>query len=291
MQRLEGTPTGFQATRRNVIRMGALVGSAVIAKTVAVAAANGNENGIDYQGGIGNGFRNGNGNGNEDESGHSHCFLKGTTIRTTNGTRKIEDLGVGDLLPSIFGGILPIQWIGRYRFKKSDPSKPWVKNVLPIRIARSALGDDVPHADLFVTKTHSLLIDGVLVAAGNLVNGRTITRYEARNLDELEFFHIKLERHDVIYAEGALCETLLKVDENAANFADYVRQYGSSAPDETPCATMFRYGYRKDQIKSCFRSAISPWIDRRQPVDIIRDALEERAVTRLRPTECVPPAR
>ena len=66
-----------------------------------------------------------------------------------------------------------------------------------------------------VTKAHALLIDGVLVAAGNLINGTTITRYDARELDELEFFHIKLERHDVIYAEGAPCETLLNVDENA----------------------------------------------------------------------------
>jgi hypothetical protein len=36
----------------------------------------------------------------------------------------------------------------------------------------------------------------------------------------LEFFHIKLERHDVIYAEGTPTETLLEVDESAANFAE-----------------------------------------------------------------------
>jgi hypothetical protein len=40
------------------------------------------------------------------------------------------------------------------------------------------------------------------VTAGSLING-TIAFCDARELDELEFFHIKLERHNVIYAEGA----------------------------------------------------------------------------------------
>jgi Hint domain len=60
-----------------------------------------------------------------------------------------------------------------------------------------------------ISHRHALLIDDVLVAAGNLINGTTITRYDASELAELEFFHIKLELHDVIYAEGAPCETLL----------------------------------------------------------------------------------
>jgi hypothetical protein len=49
--------------------------------------------------------------------------------------------------PIGFGGLCPIQWIGRYRFKKPDPTKGWVKDVLPVRVARSALGPDVPHVD------------------------------------------------------------------------------------------------------------------------------------------------
>jgi len=214
-----------------------------------------------------------------------HCFLKGTTIRTIDGDRRIEDLAVGDLLPTVFGGTSAIQWVGRYRFRKSDPAKSWVTDILPIRVARSALGPDVPRADLYVSQTHALLIDEVLVAAGNLINGTTITRYDAHELDELEFHHIKLERHDVIYAEEAPCETLLNVDENAANFAEYLRQYGRPATEETPCAPLLRYGYRRGEIKSCFRSAISPWIDRRQQIDIIRDTLDARGVALLRQAE------
>jgi hypothetical protein len=91
-----------------------------------------------------------------------HCFLRGTSIRTANGDRKIEDLTIGDLLPTMFGGMRPIEWIGRYPFKKSDPSKPSVKGVLPVRIIHSALAPNVPQADLYVTKAHALFIDGVL---------------------------------------------------------------------------------------------------------------------------------
>jgi hypothetical protein len=42
---------------------------------------------------------------------------------------------------------------------------------------------------------------------------------------------------------------------------------------------------RRIEIKSRFRSAISPWIDRRQKLDIIREKLEERGLALLRQSE------
>jgi hypothetical protein len=62
----------------------------------------------------------------QNNQGHASCFLLGTTILTADGGRRVEDLAVGDLLPTMFGGLRPIQWIARYPFRKSDPSKPWV---------------------------------------------------------------------------------------------------------------------------------------------------------------------
>ena len=214
------------------------------------------------------------------------CFLKGTTVRTAGGDRRIENLAVGDLLPTAFGGMCPIQWIGRYPFKKNDPTKAWVKDVLPVRVARSALGPNIPYADLYVTKAHALLIDGLLVPVCNLINGTTIALHDAGALDELEYFHIKLEHHDVIYAEGVPCETLLDVDENAVNFAEYLRRYGPPISENTPCAVVLGSG-RRVELKSRFRSAISPWIDRRQKLDIIRDKLEEGEIALLRQAEVI----
>ena len=280
MSRLENLTEGLQSSRRNLIRIGAIAASAIIAKTTSAAADDFRRDDFDRDR-----DRDRHRDRDRDRDRDFHCFLTGTTIRTADGDRKIEDLAVGDLLPTVFGGTCPIQWIGRYRFKRRDPTRTWVRNILPIRVARSALGPDVPHADLYVTQTHALLVDGVLVAAGNLINGSTITRYDASERDELEFFHIKLQVHDVIYAEGAPCETLLNVDENAANFAEYLRQYGPATAEATPCAPLLRYGYRRGEIKSCFRSAISPWYDRRQTVDIIRDKLDALGIALLRESE------
>ncbi len=205
-----------------------------------------------------------------------NCFLRGTRIRTVDGERKIEDLAIGDLLPTMFGGLRPVQWIGRYPIKKSDPAKPWAKDARPVRIARSALAPNVPHADLCVTAHHSLLIDGVLVPAEMLINGTTITRHEPES-DEMEFFHVKLESHDVIYAEGVAAETLVHVNESFVNFADYLRRYGTPVTEEVRCAPVVRVGGR-EELKSRFRSALSPLIDFRNQADVVRDRIEEGAI-------------
>jgi hypothetical protein len=244
-----------QRTRRNIMKMGAILGStgaaAVLTKVHPARAK---------------------------PKDKANCLLRGTNIQTVSGERKVEDLVIGDLLPTVFGGVRPIQWIGRYSVKKSDPSRPWVEEALPVRVARSALGRDVPHADLYVTGWHALLVDGLLVPACCLINGTTIRRHEAREDDELEFFHIKFEGHDAIYAEGAPVETLLSVDEGAVNFAEYFRSYGVPETEETPCAPRVSYGGRRGELKSRIRSAISPWFDRRDPIDMIRDRLEERGI-------------
>ena len=192
------------------------------------------------------------------------------------------------MLPTMFGGMRPIQWIGRFPVKKSDPSKPWVKDVMPIRIARSALAPDVPRADLYVTGGHAVFIDGLLIPVGNLINGTTITRHDAHECDEFEFFNIKLERHDVIYPEGAPVETLLKVDECAVNFAEYFRRYGMQEAEEASCAPRVSYGGGRGELKSRIRSAMSPWLERREPIDVIRDRLEERGINLSRLSEPAP---
>jgi hypothetical protein len=203
------------------------------------------------------------------------CFLKGTKILTVAGERNVEDLVAGELLPTAFGGARPIKWIARYRRTKADRSKSWAKDAQPIRIMKSALAPNVPHADLFVTSGHCLLIDGVLVTAGSLVNGTTIAPYAASEHEVLEFFQVKLETHDAIYAEGAACETLLRVSETASNFAEYLRNHGDDA-DQVHCAPVFGNGYRSE-LKLRARSLMSPWLGP-QKVDVIRGRLEERAL-------------
>ena len=258
----ENLSSGAQRTRRNIMKMGVILAPVALARIPSALAFPCTT------------------------TRGCNCFLKGTKIETAGGERAIEDLAIGDLLPTMFGGLRPVQWIGRYPIKKSDRSKPWVKDALPVRIARSALAPNVPHDDLYVTASHSLLIDGVLVPAEMLINGTNIARYEARECDELEFFHIKLESHDVIYAEGAPAETLADVDERAVNFAEYLRRYGTPMTEEARCAPLVHIGGRRE-LKSRFRSALSPWIDLRNQADVVRDQLEERGFVDSRQFETV----
>ena len=89
-----------------------------------------------------------------------HCFLRGTRILTPVGEVAVEDLTIGALVETL-NGPLPIKWIGRQRFGKDSPSWHW--SVAPIRVARSALGDENPRRDLYLSPSPSLFIDGFLI--------------------------------------------------------------------------------------------------------------------------------
>jgi hypothetical protein len=126
-----------------------------------------------------------------------------------------------------------------------------------------------------------------LVPAELLINGTTITRDQrhVREYDKLEFLHVKLESHDVIYAEGVPAETLINVQESAVNFADYLRRYGTAATDEELCAPHIHIWGGRPELASRLRSAISPWIDLRKEADVVRDQLEERGAMLSRQAE------
>jgi len=209
---------------------------------------------------------------------HGRCFLQGSRVETADGPRKVEDLAIGDILPTVFGASQPIQWISCERFRRPRPGMAWPRELCPVLVARSAIAPRVPRADLFVTYGHALLIDGVLIPTGNLINGSTIRYDDAADRDELVYFHIKLEGHDAVYAEGLPCETLDCVSETADNYEEYVRLYGAPAPVET-CAPRLSFQGGRGEIASRLRSLASPWRDARKPNDRIRDRLEERAAT------------
>jgi len=209
------------------------------------------------------------------------CFLRGTRILTPYGERNIEDLQIGDLVVTANGQEKPIQWIGRRVYNRTT-ERDWVQAIKPIRIARGALGPDIPRRDLFVSEYHCLLIDDVLMRAVDLLNGSSITRHSAVELCEIEYLHIKLAMHDVIFAEGAPSESLrLQLDEASIerfdNFVEYERLYGSRVTfPEMPCAPI-GFGGGRERLRSRVRSAVSPWFDRRNAFDKARDRLEERA--------------
>ena len=253
----------------------ALIASTTVVKTTTTAEANcGN--------GVGSGGPGvGNGNGGTCAGG-GNCFLKGTLIDTPDGQKKVEDLLIGDLVTTIGGAARPVQFISVYSYRRADPSRDWVEDVKPVVVRKSAISDNVPSRDLSMTRAHALYLDGMLVPVCNLINGSTIVVDDAEDLSELEYFHVKFESHDVIYAEGAACESLLTVSESAKNFADYYRAHGLPESEPKPFAPIHSFCGRRGELASRVRSAASLIKESRRPLDLVRDRLEARAASLVR---------
>lgn len=206
------------------------------------------------------------------------CFLRGTTIRTPSGDTAIEDLGIGDAVVSVSGSSRPVKWIGRMTFVRASGRADWVRDVTPVRIAKGAINGDLPRRDLFVSQAHCLFIDGVLVPASDLVGAPGIT-IEAPATDRLDYFHIELDSHDAIFAEGLPAETYRAENnrERFDNFVEFKRRYGPAAEEQQPFAPLVGHGGPRSRAGSHLRSALSPWVDRRTAFDRIRDRLAEQS--------------
>jgi hypothetical protein len=216
--------------------------------------------------------------GDHHGGGGASCFLRGTRILTDLGERAIEHLQIGDRVVTRDGSPKPIRWVARRRYVR-EPSALWPHDVAPIRIVRGALAPDLPHDDLFIAGAHALYYDGALISVEDLVNGTTVALEAAGERNVLEYFHIHLADHDVIFAEGVECETLAVGDfEKFDNFIEYERLYGRpQVADFVACAPLLAFDGRRSMLLSRLRSAVSPVVDRRTQLDRLRDVIEERA--------------
>ena len=182
------------------------------------------------------------------------CFLLGTKIETAKGKVCIEELRIGDTVLTVLGETKQIKFIGR-REVRCDTLQPW-NGQGPVKISRFAIDGKVPHSDLYVSPWHAIYIDDVLIPAKYLVNGITIVADTKPEALSLTYFHIELDTHEAILAEGLAVESFLRDDPHAFDNASL---YGPSEGPLTPFAPRVAYNRRRE-VASYLRSALTPWI-------------------------------
>lgn len=143
------------------------------------------------------------------------CFANGTLIQCEAGPRRIEALTVGDRVMTQHNGLQTIRWIGQITFSgdqlRADPSKR------PIRIAAGALGDGLPLRDLRLSRQHRVVVASSIV---HRMTGQPEVLVAAHRLTALPrislvcpkkgvtYYHILLDQHDVVFANGMPAESL-----------------------------------------------------------------------------------
>lgn len=166
------------------------------------------------------------------------CFVTGTRIRTERGDVAVEHLRAGvDRVITAEGRVAPINWIGhRAADNMSTDDRP-------VRLRAHCIGPDLPERDLLVSPEHAIFLDGALYPAASLVNTHSIGRAD---LDSVTYFHILLDRHDIILAEGLPTESFLPND----NWDQFDNAASAPVSDALvlPCAPRITQGARLQAV-------------------------------------------
>ncbi len=141
------------------------------------------------------------------------CYAKGTKILTRRGNVPIELIHCDDKLATrgifdentakltIDTKFKPVIWKSHFTINNLNVFSR------PVCIKKDALGKDRPFEDLYVSPTHGILFNGKRVHAFNLINGTTIV--QEYPYDEVTYYHVELEEHSIITANGVLSESYL----------------------------------------------------------------------------------
>ena len=141
------------------------------------------------------------------------CFCKGTVIATPQGEARIEDLAAGDAVLTKDHGPQRILWIGQTLHSglnlRLDPRR------LPVRIEKDAFGRGMPCRDLLVSRQHRLMVESknaageieeYLIPAKDLLEVPGVE--VAQNVTGVTYYHLLLQNHEVLWAEGMPSESL-----------------------------------------------------------------------------------
>lgn len=185
------------------------------------------------------------------------CFAEGTRIATARGEKPVESLRAGDLVVTAHGTGAPLQpvvWVGHSRTVVARHPEPAA--VAPVLIRAGALSEGVPHRDLRVSPEHALFLDGRLVPARLLVNGRSIVQESW--CPEVTYCHVELPVHGLLVAEGAVAESYFD-DGNRKHFdngvvttmvKDFASERSNGRYAEAACYPLLLDGPALDHLRA-----------------------------------------
>ncbi len=132
-------------------------------------------------------------------------------ILSIRGEVAVEDLRVGDMAVTASGMHRPVTWIGRRSL--GSAARPMPADQAPVRVRAGAFGPGLPARDLLLSPGHPVLVGaeadgtgGVLVPVMCLLNGTSIAR---SSLTQVTYWHVELDQHDILLAEGLPAESFL----------------------------------------------------------------------------------
>ena len=163
------------------------------------------------------------------------CFARGTGLLTPQGYRAVEELRPGDPVITAQGDRRPVRWVG---WRTLDLGPASSRHARPVIVMPNAFGQGKPHKLLRLSPLHCVYADGVLIPVTHLVNHATILRDVAA--PAATYFHVELDRHDILLAEGLECESYF---DNGNRGALY-RELGRRSPAPKPFAPSITTGAR-----------------------------------------------
>ena len=143
------------------------------------------------------------------------CFAAGTRIETKRGPTPVETLQPGNTVIGHAGERLTLRKVLHSRFALHDiRANPKLR---PVRISAGALGHGLPLRDLLVSRQHRMLVTSkiahrmfgvpeVLIPAIRLTDLPGI--FVDETIEQVDYFHLLFDRHEVIVAEGTATESL-----------------------------------------------------------------------------------
>lgn len=149
--------------------------------------------------------------GQADVLAQAHGFVQGTLIVTAAGQVAVEDLSPGALVLTLDNGYRPLLEVHR----QSSAAHLVV-------LQAGALGHDLPAQELRLLPSHRILLRSglaqsrceereVLAVADDLVDEQSIRNIQA----QADCFQLCFAQHEVIFANGAPCESLYEGGEPA----------------------------------------------------------------------------